>query len=108
MPSGKKQSKKTGKGATTRSNEKKRKETLIQLAQLMESKTKRYIEGAQWENPICHITVIPHEHQTPDFCRYMDMEDNPQESLYSKYNKLVLRERLIELLKKAKARKGVA
>lgn len=104
----KKPSKKTGKGATTRSNEKKKKDTLKQLAQLMESKTKRYIEGAQWENPICHITVIPHEHQTPDFCRYMNMEDNPQESLYTKYSKVVLQERFLNLLKKAKARKGVA
>lgn len=106
--SGKKPSKKTGKGATTRSNEKKKKDTLKQLAQLMESKTKRYIEGAQWENPICHITVIPHEHQTPDFCRYMDMEDNPRESLYTKYSKVVLQERFLDLLKKAKVRKGVA
>lgn len=72
----------------------------------MDSRTKSRIEkmivAAQWKTPICHITVIPHEDQTPDFCRYRDLEDNPLKSLYAKYHKLVLRERLLELLKKAR------
>jgi len=78
----------------------------------MDSRTKSRIEkmivAAQWKTPICHITVIPHENQTPDFCRYMYMEDNSSESLYVTYTKMILRERLLTLLKKLKAKKGVA
>ena len=73
---------------------------------LGDSKIDKLIKAAQWENPICHGTITPHEHQTPDFCRFMNVKDNPShDSLYSLFHKAPLRERLLAALKAALKKK---
>lgn len=71
-----------------------------------DTKPDKLIKAAQWENPICHGTITPHEHQTPDFCRFMEMVDNPtHDSIYAGFHKSILRERLLTLLKTALKKK---
>lgn len=73
---------------------------------LGDSKLDKLIKATQWENPICHVTITPHEHQTPDFCRFMELVDNPiSDSIYARFHKPILRGRLMMLLKAALKKK---
>ena len=68
------------------------------LTASMERRITREVEAAQFENPICHITIIGDTRR--DFCNYLQKEDEPRESLFAHFAKRALREKLTMLLQK--------
>jgi hypothetical protein len=44
------------------------------------------MEARQWDKPICHVTVKPHEGMTPDINRFMTLSDW-DESVYGRCRK---------------------
>lgn len=46
----------------------------------------KLMEARQWDKPICHVTVKPHEGMTPDINRFMTLSDW-DESVYGRCRK---------------------
>ena len=73
----------------------------------MEKRIARQVEAAQIENPICRITILPGRDASRDFCRYMAKEDEPRESLFARFAKQALREKITRLMQRELIKRSV-
>jgi hypothetical protein len=73
----------------------------------MEKRIAQQVEKAQFENPICRITILPGRDASKDFCRYLDKEDEPRESLFARFAKQALREKINRILQRELFKRSV-